>query len=258
MKYVFAGNRDIGIWVLEYLIGQGYSPDGLMVTDEDDEHTKELIHMTNLSPDQIFVGPPNRHNDLTERLKDIAPDYIFGIHYPYIVKSELLDIPKLGFLNLHPAFLPYNRGWHTPSWAILEGTPIGATLHYMSEQLDMGDIIHQKKMVIEIDDTADSLYQKLKKLEFDVFVEAFAVLIGKTGLRIAQIGAGTSHTKKELFEDAISKLDLDESYCFRELLARLRALTTNASSEACYFVENGEKYRITVKVEKELLPKGSF
>ena len=80
-------------------------------------------------------------------LEQLSLDYIICVHFPYIVPREILSIPKYGVTNLHPAYLPYNLGWHTPSWAILENTPIGATLHYMDECVDTGDIIHQKKWI---------------------------------------------------------------------------------------------------------------
>jgi methionyl-tRNA formyltransferase len=70
-------------------------------------------------------------------------------------------------LNLHPV-LPYNKGWNTPSWAILDNTTYGATLHFMTEALDEGDIIHQKKLEIVFADTANTLYQKALELEKEV------------------------------------------------------------------------------------------
>jgi folate-dependent phosphoribosylglycinamide formyltransferase PurN len=58
--------------------------------------------------------------------------------------------------------LPYNKGWNTPSWAILD-TTYGA-LHFMTEALDEDDIIHQKKLEIVLR-TANTLYQKALELE---------------------------------------------------------------------------------------------
>ena len=90
-----------------------------------------------------------------------------------MISKEVLIIPKIGFLNLHPSFLPYNKGWNTPSWAILDKTPYGATLHFMDQTLDEGDIIHQKRIDVLTVDTANNLYKKILKLEEEVFFEAF-------------------------------------------------------------------------------------
>lgn len=251
MKFAFAGNRDIAVWVLEYIISKGYFPELLMVTDENTVEIKELVALSGLSSDKIFYGNP-KSNGVMDELKKYELDYIIGIHYPYIISKELLDKPKFGFLNLHPAYLPFNRGWHTPSWSILDSTPAGATLHFMSENLDMGDIIHQERIDISLTDTANSLYQKLKQLELKVFVDAFDDIVNNDISRIKQNSdTGTSHKKKELFDKKISKIDFDKTYKFEELFDRMRALTTNDISEACYFEKDGKKYRIQISITED-------
>lgn len=251
MKYVFAGNRDIAVWVLEFMVTKGYYPEFLLLTNENTKETKQLAKISGLNPDKIFFGNPES-NGIIEVLNNCDLDYIFGIHYPYIISNDILKIPKIGFLNLHPAFLPYNRGWHTPSWAIFEDTPAGATLHFMSKDLDMGDIIHQKQIDISIVDTANNLYQKLKKLELEVFIEAFDSLINESFSRFSQKrNEGTSHKRKELFDEKISKIKLEKSYNFEKILKKLRALTTNDISEACYFEKDGKKYKVQVIIKEE-------
>jgi methionyl-tRNA formyltransferase len=251
MKYAFAGNRDIAVKVLDFIISKGYKPDILMVTDESSDEIKKLIQLSDLPNSKIFVGSP-KTNNVENYLQKLNLDYIFGIHYPYIITETLLTMPKVGFLNLHPAYLPYNRGWHTPSWSILDKTPAGATLHFMSKDLDLGDIIHQKKVNIDPNDTANSLYKKIKSLELEVFIEAFENILKKEFNLIPQNkNEGTSHKKKELFEASISKLDLNGMYNLEELMDKLRALTTNNVSEAAYFEKYGKKYRVQVNISKE-------
>lgn len=166
-----------------------------------------------------------------------------------MISPEILDIPKFGFINLHPAYLPYNRGWHTPSWAILENTPIGGTLHFMNEGIDSGDIILQKSIEILPTYTANSLYQAVKLCEIEVFKEAWPTLLNGSYKRIKQdFTYGSAHTKKELLTDDIQKIDLDKKYTARELLNKMRALTTSSLEEASYFDINGKKYRIQVQI----------
>jgi len=253
MKFAFAGNRDIGVWVLEYIVSKDFYPELLLLTDEGTNEIKRLEKLSGLKSDKIFYGNPSSNGVLNE-LKNDELDYIIGIHYPYIISKEILDIPSIGFLNLHPAYLPYNRGWHTPSWAILEETVAGASLHFMSKQLDMGDIIHQKRVDISISDTANSLYKKIKKLELEVFVEVFEDIINKSFKRFSQrINDGTSHKRRELFDKNVSRIDFNKPYVFKELYNKLRALTTNDISEACYFEKDGKKFRIQVNIEEEIL-----
>ncbi|PZD76621.1 methionyl-tRNA formyltransferase [Mesonia sp. K7] len=250
MKYAFAGDRQIGCNILKYLIEQGYEPSALLVSrGKNESHAETLRQISNLPEEYIFSGNSFKEKENIQKLNDLSIDYIIGIHFPYIIPTEVLSIPKIGFLNLHPAYLPYNKGWHTPSWAILEGTPYGATLHFMSEDLDEGDIIHQKELQVDTDDTANSLYQKVLTLEEEVFKEALEDLVSLKPKKSKQTHAGTSHIKKDL--EKVKELKLEEKYTAREILDKIRALTTNKDSELAFFVEDGKK--VGVRVEFILL-----
>jgi methionyl-tRNA formyltransferase len=253
MKFVFAGDRDISVWVLQYLISTGQYPEMLFLTEEGKAtHDKELIELANLEEQYIFYGKAFQSLECLDNLRSCQPDYIIGIHFPYIISKEILDIPTFGFINLHPAFLPFNRGWHTPTWGILEGTPIGATLHFMSEKLDAGDIIHQKQLDIIPNDTADSLYKRLKLLEFEVFKDALPSLITKQfKINSQSTNEGTQHKKKDLFENQLRHLNLKDQYFFEDLLLRMRAFTTNDPYEAVFYFIEGKKYYLQIKITSE-------
>jgi methionyl-tRNA formyltransferase len=249
MRYIFAGDRDIAVWVLESLIKKGHYPLALLVSDPKvASHAGELIRLSGLPPENIFSGKDFLQDDNRSVLEALEADYIFGIHFPYLIPQSIIDIPKHGFLNLHPAYLPYNKGWHTPSWAIMENTPIGATLHFMAEELDAGDIIYQKKIDILPGDTANSLYARLKKLELEVFNEALPDIVSFTYARKQQQGAGTAHKKRDLLSPAIRQLDPDMTCTAQELILKLRGLTTNSIHEAAYYVVDGKKYFIQVTI----------
>ncbi len=253
MKYVFAGDRDIAVHVLQFMMNEGNMPEALLVSGGDRaSHAIELRELSNLPDDKVFEGKEFTLPKSIEVLKAINPDYIIGIHFPYLISKEVLDIPAIGFLNLHPAYLPYNRGWHTPSWAIMDQTPIGATLHFMAEALDAGDIIYQEELIPGPADTANSLYQKLKALELEVFKKAWPQLKSLQPSRIPQdINAGTSYKRKDLFRPEVQELKLENEYRLESLLRKLAALTTNSVEEAAYFSKDGKKYRIQVSITEE-------
>jgi methionyl-tRNA formyltransferase len=250
IEIIYAGDRDLSVKTLQFIIEQGIKPIALILPNNG-SHGEELIKLCPfLDESRIFKVKTMKDEKLTAFLKSIEIDYVFGIHFPLIIPKDVLEIPKVGFLNLHPAYLPFNRGWHTPSWAILDQTPYGATLHFMSEQLDAGDIIHQKRTEILIDDTADILYKRVKETEFEVFKEAWPRLLEKNINKVAQdMNSGTKHSKKDLAEQ--QEIELNGNYTFEELLRKLRALTTNDIKEAAYFKLAGSKYHIQVKIEKE-------
>lgn len=253
MKYVFAGDRDIAVHVLEFMMGEGHHPEALLVSGVDRaSHAEELMKLSKLPENRIFVGKEFTEATNLEILKSIKPDYIIGIHFPYLISKEVLNIPIIGFLNLHPAYLPYNRGWHTPSWAIMDETPIGATLHFMAEALDAGDIIYQEELSPGPGDTANSLYKKLKALELEVFKKAWPQLKNLQPSRTPQeLNAGTSYKRKDLFKPEVQELHLEEKYELEPLLRKLRGLTTNSVDEAAYFSKNGKRYKIQVSITEE-------
>ncbi len=174
-RFAFAGDRQSAVNCLSILFEAGARPEALLVSAPDRAtHDHLLREMSGLSPDRVLVGRRFREPDGIELLQSLDLDYIIGVHFPYIVPDEVLAIPRIGVLNLHPALLPYNRGWHTPSWAILDGTPIGATLHFMDSGLDTGDIVAQIQLEIHPEDTAHSLYGRLVELEVELFRRGMA------------------------------------------------------------------------------------
>jgi len=247
MRYAFAGDRNISCKLLKFLIERGHKPSALFISEGvNATHDQDLIDIAGLDKAFVFSGNDFKKLENIEKLNNLKLDYIFGIHFPYIIPKEVLEIPEVGFLNLHPAFLPYNKGWHTPSWAILDKTPYGATLHFMEEALDEGDIIHQKQLKVLPQDTANTLYQRVLKLEEEVFYEAYEKLLSGNPTRISQADKGTAHVKRDLHK--IQEIDLSSNYNPEQLMDKLRALSTNKPSEAAYFIKNGKRIGIQVKM----------
>lgn len=254
LRIAFAGDRDIAVRVLEYILAEDIKPLALLVPDKPKaSHADILIDLCSFLPaERILIGRRFCQPDGIELLKRLDLDFIIGVHFPFKIPPEVLSIPKQGVLNLHPGFLPYNRGWHTPSWAILEDTPIGATLHFMDKDIDTGDIVHQKQISVFPSDTAHSLYQRLKELEFEVFVETWPQLLSGTYTRKSQSStSGTIHKKKDLFDADVQRIDLNAEVKAGQLLKQLRALTTNQINEAAYFEVNGKIYRVQVVIHEE-------
>ena len=253
IRFAFAGDRDIAVDVLRHLRSEGYEPLALPLRPRKRaSHGAELEALCpHLDESERIRGSRFRSPQGLQALRELDLDFIVGVHFPYIVPAEVLAIPKRGVLNLPPAFLPFNRGWHTPSWALLEKTPIGATLHYMDEGVDSGDIVAQRRVEPQPNDTADSLYRRVKRAEYDLFVDSWPRLVDGSAERHSHDpNAGTSHKKEELLSDEKRKIELDEPTSAAELLRRLRAHTTNDPTEALFFdADDGKRYRVRIEIE---------
>jgi methionyl-tRNA formyltransferase len=100
--------------------------------------------------------------EVVEQIRALQPDFYFSFYYREMLKAPLLAIPKRGALNMHGSLLPKYRGRVPVNWAIIRGeTETGATLHYMTEKPDNGDIVAQQAVPILPDDTALEVFQKV-------------------------------------------------------------------------------------------------
>lgn len=102
-----------------------------------------------------FVDDPNGEACL-ELMKKLGPDVI-KIITERIIRKPLLEIPRIGVVNTHAAWLPDFRGNDTPWWAILEGGKLGVAVHFVSEGVDTGDIIVRRELKLKPGDTTSSV-----------------------------------------------------------------------------------------------------
>lgn len=251
-KIVFAGDRDIAVQVLKFILETGNKPLALLAAkSKNASHDKQLVKMCPfLHKSLILRGDEFRTERGIKLLNELKPDYIINVHFPYIYPGRVLKTAKRGVLNLHPAFLPFNRGWHTPTWAIWDKTPYGATLHFMDERLDTGDIVSQEKLEIRPDETAHELYQRVKKLELAMFKKAWPSLLSYNYKQQKQkVNAGTMHSRKDI--KTIQSIVLKRHIKAEEIIRQLRALSTNNIKEAACFEANNKIYRIQVKIQED-------
>ena len=83
-------------------------------------------------------------------IKASSYDLIISFGYKKIIKKNILNSLKRPIINLHMSYLPYNRGSHPNFWSFYENTPKGVSIHEISELLDAGPIIFQKKINFQI------------------------------------------------------------------------------------------------------------
>ncbi len=134
----------------------------------------------------LVLQPEN----LKEQYMDVItlkPTMIVTCAYGQLVPRELLVYPEYGCINVHASLLPKLRGGAPIHRAILNGnTKTGITIMHMNPRLDEGDIITQEEIIIENDDTASTLHDKLSKLGSELLVETIPSIVDKTAPRIEQ------------------------------------------------------------------------
>lgn len=258
-RIALAANRELGFNALELLLQHEMRPAALLVPlgRASDAWTEKMVARAQCDsagqPTPLVLrGKQFREAPAVAQLADLQLDYLLSVHFPYVVPQTVLGLPRVGALNLHPAWLPYNRGWHTPSWAIMDGTPYGATLHWMDEGLDTGDLALRRQVHPDPCDTAHGLYLRVLAAEYELLQEALPLLIDHRLPRIPQGMMGTTHRKEDLIR--AQRLELHKHQSVGQTLRQLRALTTNSWEEAAYFEEAGQRYRVQVTVRREQAP----
>src|SRR6185295_19794992 len=112
----------------------------------------------------IPVAKPDDPNtsDFVARIAARAPDFIFSFYFRSMLNPAVLALPRNGALNMHGSLLPKYRGRVPVNWAVIRGErETGATLHYMTEKADAGDIVDQQAVPILPNDTAFEVFNKV-------------------------------------------------------------------------------------------------
>lgn len=138
----------------------------LVVTHADDADEERWFgSVAELAADAgIPVLAPDDPNapEVVEALAKTEPDLLFSFYFRKLLRQPILELPRLGALNLHGSLLPDYRGRSPVNWAILHGeTETGVTLHYMDAKPDHGDVVARRAVPIGRDDTALSVTRKL-------------------------------------------------------------------------------------------------
>ncbi len=225
MKILFMGNNWLGWQILCWLQEVGEEITGLVLhPDHKQKYGKEIKESASLPPERIFDGSRLREPVTLNAIKSLNQEIGISVLFGYIIRPELLDLMPAGSINIHPAFLPYNRGAYPDTWSIIDGTPAGVTLHYMDSSVDTGEIIAQREVIKEPVDTGESLYKKLELESLSLFKDTWPMIrSGKANRIPQQINDGTFHRVRDVEE--IDEIDLDKSYRAKELIDLIRART---------------------------------
>jgi len=162
-----------------------------------------------------------RSPEVIEVLRSLAPDLNVTVAYGKMIPREVLDLPRLGSINVHPSLLPKYRGASPIVSAILNGeTETGVTIMYQSMELDAGDLILQYRVAIAPDDTARTLENRLGRLGADALVEALHLIAAGRAPRIPQDHGSATYAGR--LEKAHGRIDWAKPA--RELVNLIRAM----------------------------------
>lgn len=171
MKVFFMGTPEFAVPTLSRLAADGYDLAGIITQpDKPKDRGRKIafspVKIFALAHDTAVYQPDTVRSDVfLNMLKTAAPDIIVVVAFGQMLPESLLDIPRLGVVNLHASLLPKYRGASPINMALINGEKLtGVTTMFIEEKMDAGDILLQKEVRISEEDTFPSLYEKLSRV----------------------------------------------------------------------------------------------
>ena len=250
MKIVFMGTPDFARDSLKAVVEAGHEV-ALVVTNPDKPKGRGMklipsdVKKYAIEQNLEVVQPVKVRNnpEFVEQLKDINPDVICVVAYGKIIPKEILDIPRLGCINVHGSLLPKYRGAAPIQWAVLNGDKkTGITTMFMDVGMDTGDMINKEVVQIGDDETTGELWDRLSIIGAKLLVKTLKDLENGTYKREKQ---GDDFTVAPMIKKEMAKIDW-ENQTSSEIKNLVRGL--NPFMGAFSFL-NDKKMKIW-KVEK--------
>ncbi|MEI8174656.1 MAG: methionyl-tRNA formyltransferase, partial [bacterium] len=237
LNFVFWGTPDVASETLEILKQNGYVP-SLIITSPDAKKGRGM-HLES-SPVAVFAEKNNIPCLKPEKLEDKEvgdilrtlgrsdgdgqrkfsaenfrgeqniPDLFVVVAYGKIIPENIINIPKLGSINIHYSLLPKYRGASPVESAILNGdTETGITIQKMAFKMDSGPIIAQEKVEILANEKSPDLRKRLIKIGAELLIKTLPEFVAEKIKPIPQNGSLASVCKKIQKEDGLINLNDD-------------------------------------------------
>lgn len=216
MRVLFWGTPSFAVPSLAALLGEGVDVVG--VVTQPDRHAgrgralraspvRELAEAEGIP---VWTPERPRGDDFVAALAALQPDLSVVVAYGHILRPEVLEIPRLGSINVHASLLPALRGAAPIQWAILSGLPeTGVTIMRMSAGMDEGPILHQLRIPLTEDDTSEGLFLRLSELGAEALLQTLPLLAYGGVTETPQDPADATYAPK--IDRALARLDWSRS-----------------------------------------------
>ena len=228
MKIVFMGTPDFAKESLEAVYNAGHEVLAV-VTNPDRPKGRGMKLVASPVKEfaiekklKIYQPEKVRKNvEFIEEIKKLEPDVICVVAYGKILPKEILEIPKLGCINVHGSLLPKYRGAAPIQWAVLNGDKTtGVTTMYMDIGMDTGDMILKEETEIGENETTGELWDRLAQIGAKLLSKTLEQVEKGTAPRISQ---GPDFTMAPMLDKEMSKIDW-ENKTAREIKNLVRGL----------------------------------
>lgn len=186
MDIIFAGTPDFSVPILESLHKEGYNIKMVITQQDRPKGRGKQMQPTPVKEKALELGlevyqPKNINSrESLDKIKKADPEVIVVVAYGQIFKTEILNLPKYGCINIHASILPKYRGAAPINWVLINGEKeTGVTIMQMEEGLDSGDMYYKKRIDITQEDDAFTIHDKLSILGAEAIVESLDKIVIK-------------------------------------------------------------------------------
>lgn len=242
---VFMGTPAFAAPILEGIIQKGYTVKAVVTQPDRKVGRKKILTPSPVKQMALKynlpVLQPEKLAKSTEMQEIIAlePDLIITAAFGQFLPTKVLAAAKIAAINVHGSLLPKYRGGAPVQYAIMNGDPkTGVTIMYMVKEMDAGDIISQKELLIQADDDTGSIFAKMSLVGRDLLLETLPPLIA--GKITAQKQDETQVVFSPTIKPEQEVLSLKQTAC--QLDCKIRALRP---APGAYFTDfNGKRTKL--------------
>lgn len=211
------------------------------------EVVDEVLALFPGPPPLLVTDSPDADPELDRIMDEFPPDLGVNTGYDRLLGPAFLGRFRLGVVNPHASALPHNRGAHQSFWGIMDNTPHGASLHWMDQGLDTGDLIAQA--VFEDDGlmSAGQVHQRSHGLLVDLLEEHLPGILAGTAPRLPQPPGGSFHAPGDIRE--ASTVHLSQALDGERLLRLARA--TDCRGHGFSVTDGQRTWRVRASVEPD-------
>ncbi|MBP3961114.1 methionyl-tRNA formyltransferase [Paenibacillus lignilyticus] len=193
MRIVFMGTPEFAVPSLEAILAAGHTVELVVTQPDRPKGRKKTLTPPPVKEAALLRGLPVaqperlRGSDTVQQIAELQPDLIVTAAYGQILPKAVLEVPRLGCINVHGSLLPRYRGGAPIQRSIINGERVtGVTIMYMAEGLDTGDMISVVEVPIADDDTSGTLFEKLTAAGAKLLAETLPAIEAGTANRIVQ------------------------------------------------------------------------
>ena len=248
LRIVFMGTPAFAANILKGLLDNDYNVVGVITAPDRPAGRGQSIKSSAVKCIAVqyklkFLQPINlKADNFIGQLKDLKANLQIVVAFRMLPKV-VWEMPAMGTFNLHASLLPQYRGAAPINWALINGeTETGVTTFFLDDKIDTGGIILQSKVSISIDDTADSLHNKLMQLGQKLVIETIECILNEMICVKVQIENESLKSAPKLFK---SNCKIDWSKTAEEIRNHIRGL--NPYPGAWALLQNGtDVYNIKI------------